>query len=412
MSEHKPDDTPAAVPSGDEPTGAKPEEREAAGAREPLPGFLAGAAGAGPSPVDGRPSNSGPVHARAASRQGNAWWVWILVGIAAAAAWWGWQQYAALQSAERQVAEWQNVADMLSGRIEALDGELGSVRERQRSIETRIGENAATARVIREEMLAISERSEVVEEALARLTSQREQADVAMRLNEIDFLLQLGQQRFELYGDRGAAEDAFATAEQALTTLQIGALAAVQQTLAAERAAIAGLPEDVAPSLRARLGELRLRLPGLPPPPSEPVLDADQPRVLQLLSRLITVRRIGEHAQLLTPLERGSRLAALQLQVDLALAALERGDQSSWNERLDAAQSLFAGLFDAESPETVAARHVIDEARAARIARPELALGAALRELRAVRGMPRLPDLRSGSGVSRPPAPTESLEVE
>ena len=321
------------------------------------------------------------------------WPVVLAAAVVAGGAFWGWKQFEALQSAERRAAEWQNVADMLGARIDALDGEIDTTRERQKVIETRIGENAATGRVIREEMLAISERAGAVEAAIDRLASQREQADVAMRLNEVDFLLQMGQQRFELFADVDTARAAFTTAASALSVLDLPAMQTVQQTVEMERDQLQALPADVRPALRARVGEVAQRIDGLPAPAVQTASTEDQPRILQSLSRLglLHVRRVGDDQQLISPLERGSRIAALRLHLDLALAALDRFDAPAWAQHLDAALSLSGGLFDGERAEVSAVLAHLQQARGTPLVRPALELGAALRELRALRGQPQLP---------------------
>jgi len=329
-----------------------------------------------------------------------SWLPWLLLLLMGGGGiYWHWQSQQSEGHEARQVAESREAMEALRAQLAALDRELDATRDRQRQIESRVSDGSAGIRVVREEVLGIAERSLRLEEAVAALAETRERGDTGLRLNEIEFLLQMAQERLQLFADVDAALAALDLAQGSLDTLRDPAYAGLRSALAAERQLLRDLPPDPGPALRRRISDLVLALPGLPDAMPDDRGDTDDSRLRQVLDRMVTVRRISESQAVLTPLERASRRAALQLNLGLALAAIETGDEAAWRDALQRALGGFADLFDPAAAPTRAARAVLEEAVELPVLRPVPALGGTLRELRAIRATRSV-----AAGRERPPA--------
>lgn len=319
----------------------------------------------------------------------------------------------AQRGAERDSAEWRDSVAALEARLGSVDRELEQMRERQRSIDTRIGENASSARVVRDEVLGIAERAALLEDAVARLAESREQGDVSLRLNEIEFLLQLGEERLRLFGDAPAARAAFELADEALRGLDEPSLATLQQTLTVELQSLRTAPDDPRPLLRRRIGDALNALPDLPLAADQQLQPAaNESRLWQVLDRLVTVRRISESQSALTPIERASRNSSLRLHLGLALAALETRDGKALEGALGFALRDFDSLYDSRAAAVIAARAAITEARQTPLQAPRVEVGTTLREIRALRATRDAGRRQQAPLPSSVAPPAAALDVE
>lgn len=328
----------------------------------------------------------------------------VLLGAAGYGLWLLQQQRAAVAHTD---AAWQRESTALQQRIDVLEQALRGAEQQRRTLEQRLDDLASGSKILREEMLGVADRAAVLEDALARLARRREDAELALRLNEVDYLLQLGEERLRLFGDIDAARQAFALADASLATVEEPSYAALRQSLQIEREALRQAPADPRPGLRQLLGEALAAVDALPAANTEPANAAvGESRLRQLLANLITVRRLDE-AGALNPLQRAQALAALKLQLGLAQAALERRDSASWQASVDAALGAFDRLF-AATAETTALRQRLQAARDTALAATPPELGASLRELRALRTTRAL---GSAAPVERSREPAPAVEV-
>lgn len=338
--------------------------------------------------------------ARPRSGRGRAIAWLLLLAVAVIAAVLAWRQWERLQQSEQRADAWQQESAALERRILALESGLESARRAQRAIETRATDNAATNKVLREELLGMGERASLLEDAVTRLADNRVRGEMILRLNEAEFLLLLGQERLRLFGDVPAAIQAYHLTDAALAGLDDPVLATLRQTLAQELLALRSIEADPRPALRAELARLADGLARLPASRADVVTATTQSdsRLVQLLSRLVTIRRVDARDAVLGPVQRETALAALQLQLELAQAALARPDPSAYQHALNQAGAQVARLFDAEDSAVVQAQATLARLRAATLV-PELpVLGATLQELRGLRAMRSV-------GSAEPPAP-------
>lgn len=350
------------------------------------------------------PAPGAPTAPPAAPSRRRGWFLLVLLLLLAAlaSALWFWQQWRMqgerLAQREGDAAAWQQ-------RLSALESTLDGVQRSLKTLETRATDNSATNKVLREELLGMGERAALLEDAVARLADNRLRGEVVMRLNEAEFLLLLGEERLRLFGDAPAAIQAYGLADAALAGLDDAPLATLRQTLAQELAALRAIPLDARARVRAGLEALARDLDSLPSTRRDEVAvaDANDSRLMQLLSRLVTVRRVDPQQAVFGPVQREAALAALRLRLELAQAALARPDPAAFTQALDAAALLMPRLFDASRPEV--ARRIAELAAWRDTALlPELpVLGATLQELRGLRATRSL-----AAPVS--PAPADSAE--
>ena len=334
-----------------------------------------------------------PAAASAPSRGGFGWLAWLLIlGLIAFVAW-----QAMLLRGQQDTL--QSLRDTQGTALEQGRSQLAGVREAQDTLATRLADANATNKVLREELLAMGERASLLEDAVARLADNRLRGEVMLRLNEAEFLLLLGEERLRLFGDVPATLQAYALADAALAGLDDPVMATLRQTLAAEQAALRGVAADPRPALRAELAQIAAKLP-LFEASREGVVaaaDANDSRLVRLLSRLVTVRRVSERDALLGPVQRETALAALRLQLELAQAALARPDVAAYRHAIDASVALATQLFDGTDEEVAGMLARLRAVRDTTLV-PELpALGATLQELRGLRAA------RSVGGLERAP---------
>lgn len=355
-------------------------------------------------------------------RRGRGVWVFVLLVLAAMAAAGGYL-YLELQRARGLAAEgegWRSEAEALNARLVALDRQLAALDGGRRGLDERIAEVASNQRVIRQELLGMGERAATIEDAVARLSDQRLRGETALKLNEIEGLLVLAEQRLQLARDPEGARTALRLAASALDTLEDPLYAGLALPLRAELQQLQQLPADPLPELRDRLGAALAAAPALPRRPlvqdAEATGSAIGGRLQQALSELITVRRRGDAEQTLSGSAREAALEALQLDLRSALLAAEARDAQGVASALARVQPLFLRLFDPADARVAAIAQGLADIDAAALA-PELPmLGASLAELRALRGSrQRLPAQRfdaevpaPGSAAQEPPALPEA----
>ena len=311
--------------------------------------------------------------------------MFLLLLVAAAVV--GWQYWTQLRDGELRAESREQAIAALQERLTELETAHETTRRAQRALETRAGDNAATNKVLREEILGMGERASLLEDAVARLAENRLRGEMILRLNEAEFLLMLGEERLRLFGDAPAAIQAYSLADAALAGLDDPVLATLRQTLAQELLALRSIPVDARPTLRAELARLAETVAALPSSQAGAVAtaEANDSRLVRLLSQLVTIRRLDTRDALLGPAQREAALAALRLQLEQAQAALARPDTAAYTHALSQAQASVTRLFDASDAAVVRTQAVLDRLRSATLL-PELpVLGATLRELRGLR---------------------------
>lgn len=299
-----------------------------------------------------------------------------VVGVLAAAGWFG---YRAWQAQQQQVHQ---ARDNAARQLSALQESVEALRRDQRANARSIQDAAATNRVLRDEMLGLSQRNALLEDNLARLADSSRQGAQAVRREEAELLLSQAGQRLDYAGDLDGARRLYGLAAGVLESIDDPAYLNLRQALIQERNAVDALGPGVRASTAERLAQWTAALEQLPEQVAV-AADAEQPWWQQLLSPLVQVRPAD--ARVLVA--RSERLAAsdsLQIELSLARAALERGDDKAWQQALGRVDGWLQRLWP-DSPQRQQRRSELTALQAVQLhpALPEL--GSTLQQLRSMR---------------------------
>lgn len=306
---------------------------------------------------------------------------WI-VPLAAAAvivggAGWGWTQWQAQQA---RTAQREADANVL---VQGLAGSVEALRRDQRSTSQRVQDAAATNRVLRDEMLGLSQRNALLEENLARLADSTRHSAQALQLEEAELLLSQAGQRLAFADDVDGARRLYALAAAALEDVQGSEYLNLRQALMQERNAVDALGAGPRAETQQRLASFAQALGALPETLVPAQGTAAAPWWHQVLAPFVTITPTAMQGPL-TGAERTAAWDSLQLELTLARAAVERGNQSEFEQSLDRVALWLPRLWP-DSPGLRERRAELQQLRA-RVLRPPLPeLGSTLQQLRAMR---------------------------
>ncbi|PPU95263.1 hypothetical protein XpopCFBP1817_09015 [Xanthomonas populi] len=305
---------------------------------------------------------------------------WLLLTVAVAAigvalflGWRAWQTYQGgqLQAAQAQQQRWDGTQQMLE-----------TLRRDQRLANERLQDAAATNRVLRDEMLGLSQRSALLEETVKKLADPNRHGAQALRLDEVELLLRLGQQRLSIAGDADGARRAYALANSALNGVDDPGYLNLRQALVQERDALDRLGAGPQAQAGQLLGKLAADLQRLPEQTAQES-EAAQPWWQTVLAPLVDIRPSRGDA-LLTGGDRNAAGDALQIEVSLARAAAERGDVEGFAQSLRRVDTWTTRLWP-DSPQRRQTRTGLRTLQQAPL-RPRLPeLGTTLLQLQAMR---------------------------
>ena len=259
--------------------------------------------------------------------------LWALLGIAAlVAALLGWRAFTT-QNATREAAV-DLRPEALDARLLQVEAEITSLRRSQESLNQKLTDTRARTGLLRDEVLASTQRSSLLEDSVRDLSSVRRDGVAVLRLDEVELLLTLAQQRLRLAGDLSGAIRATELAEGVLTSQSDPALLDLRQTIAQELAALHALPANPAAQAAGELDALEAVLPKLD---AGAVVSADpgndDGNIKRLIDSLVQVRRSGDQ-DLLSPADRETGKAALGLDLALARSALAQSDEAAFRRSL------------------------------------------------------------------------------
>lgn len=253
------------------------------------------------------------------------------------------------------------------------------------ALRARLADTDSVNKSVREELLALGERSRHLEDAVANLAEQRLTGRDALALNEAEFLLQLGQERLGLFYDAQAALAAYKLADSALAAAEDPVFASVRQTISAEMQALeAAKPLETRATIDA-LERIRTSLATLPSKSDANAAQTTKPasRFAALVQQFVRVRSDTGDLPGSRDLELARSLAAIDLRS--AEAALIARDPAAYVSALKRARESIAIGFDANAAAVTNDLAEIDRLAAAPLAPNLPELGSALRELRNLR---------------------------
>ena len=299
-------------------------------------------------------------------------WLLLLLVLAAAGAY-GWRHWQAREQQRQSLAEQQRAV---------LDARVDTLLQSQRAQAQRLQQAEATNRVLRDELLGIGQRAALLEDSISKLADPDRHGAQALRLDEIELLLGIGEQRLRLDDDIDGARRALALAAPLLDGLDDPAYLNLRQALAQEQAALQALGADPRIRANALLQQIADGIDIAMPGPSAASLR--EPWYQRLLGRLVH-RQPTASAGLQQRPDRDAALAALQVELSLARAAVERRDSAGLRSALARIDGWLQRLL-AGSPSLPQKRRLLDELRAQPLRMESPLAGTSLQQLRALRG--------------------------
>lgn len=302
---------------------------------------------------------------------------WLLLLLALPlAGWFGWRAWQSQRDEQRLQASSQ------LQRVEALESRIVALRRDQRAQAQRLQQADATNRVLRDELLGIAQRAALLEDSLDKLADPERSGAQALRLDEVELLLTQGRQRLQIAGDLDGARRLYALAAQLLDGIADPAYLGLRQVLVQERAALDALGADPKAVAVGRLEAFAASLPALPLQ-EDAAARASQPWWRRVFGRIVDVRR-SESALAVDPADRSAGYAALQLELTLARACIERRDVPGYRVALARADLWLQRLWPPSAPQR-GQRARLRAVRALPLAVELPTLGSTLEQLRALR---------------------------
>lgn len=299
----------------------------------------------------------------------------LVVALLAAAAF-AWSQWRERQASARDAAA---DADL---RLQALEGRVDGLRRDQRAQTGRLQQADATNRVLRDELLGIGQRAALIEDTVAKLADPDRHGAQALRLDEAELLLVMGQQRLMIAADLDGARRAYALAAGVLDGIDDPAYLSLRQTLIQERAGLDALEAEPRVVAMARLDAFATTALSASTARRADARDA-RPWWRRAFGSLLDARpSVGAVA--IEPSDRAAAQAALQLELSIARAAAERRDVDGYRAALRRAGGWIERLSDDAA--LAAERRAQLEALAALPLSPAVpTLGSTLEQLRQMR---------------------------
>jgi uroporphyrin-3 C-methyltransferase len=262
--------------------------------------------------------------------------LWLVLFIALlAAAYYGWHRWRDQASAVRDETRQQ---------LDALSERLNTMRSEQRSSSRRLQQADSLNRVLRDELDGITQRATLLEDSVNKLSDPDRHGAQALRLDEAEMLLVLGNQRLQIAGDLDGARRSYALAAMVLDGIDDPAYLSLRQTLLQERTALDALGADPRVKAVAQLDAFAQNI--VVPAPGETLATVrrNAPWWQRAFGNLLQVQPT-DRAVAVQATDRAAAIAGLQLEITLARAAAERRDQSAYRDALRRADTWLQRLL-------------------------------------------------------------------
>ncbi len=328
-----------------------------------------------PTAAPSAPASAAPPRAQIAPRGRGTAWLWLLVLAALGAAGWFWYD------GQRRDERMRTAAADSAQRLRALEDRIDGLRRDTRSHAQRLQQADATNRVLRDELLGISQRSTILEDHVAKLADASRQGAQALRLDEAELLLTAAEQRLALSADLDGARRAYALAAGTLEGIDAPGMLNLRQTLAQERADLDAVKADPA---RTAMTQLDAFAAALPLPVDDTLraapIAADAPWWERLFAKFVTVAP-ADPTLAVSGEQRSAGFLALQLELTLARAAIERRDEIGYQAALTRAEAWLPRLLP-DTPTRRARQATLARLRAQPLRLSLPTLGSTLTQLR------------------------------
>ena len=270
----------------------------------------------------------------------------IAVTLAALFAWTSWSRYRLNVEPIVDIGP-----EALDARLLQVEAAVQSLRHGQESLNQKVTDARARTGLLRDEVLAVTQRASLLEDSVGQSASARGDGVAALRLDEVELLLTLAQQRLRLAGDLAGAVRATELAQGVLASQRDPALLDLRQSLDQELAALRALPQAPIAFAAGELDALQAALHRLESGASLSTGKAERTPadgLRRLLSSFVQVRRSGSQ-DLLSPADRSAGETALMLEITLAQSALVNADQIAFRRALSRIEAWLQRLY-ADAP--------------------------------------------------------------
>lgn len=313
-----------------------------------------------------------------APRRSGFGWAWLLLlALLALAGWYGWRSWRSHEADAR--AQFVDAEQ----RVALIEESVNALRRDQRSQAQRQQQADATNRVLRDELLGIGQRAALLEDNVSKLADPDRHGAQALRVDEVEMLLTSAAQRLDLASDLDGARRSYALAAGLLDGIDDPAYLSLRQTLAQERAALDAVGADPRSVAAGRLQAFAATLQFLPE--RAPAIESAQlPWWRRAFGRIVEVRPT-QGGVIVETADRAAGLAALQLELTLARAALERRDAAGYRIALQRVDAWLTRLWP-DSAERRARRDAVRKLQALPLTLRLPVLGSSLQQLRTLRG--------------------------
>ncbi|MHB8912753.1 MAG: uroporphyrinogen-III C-methyltransferase [Lysobacter sp.] len=291
----------------------------------------------------------------------------------------GWRQWQA-----RAVREQAQALDA-GLRLDAIEQRFEAMRRDQRAQTQRLQQADATNRLLRDELLGIGQRAALLEDSVSRLADPDRHGAQALRLDEAELLLAMGDRRLAIAGDLDGARRAYALAGGVLEGVDDPAYLSLRQTLQQERAALDALGVDPRAQAVLKLDAFAADL--VAAPPRATAADASRlPWWRRAFASIVEVQP-SSRGVAVQPAERAAAQAGLELELSLARVAAERRDEVGYRAALVRTRSWLARLWP-PSPALQRQQARLDALAALPLSLSVPTLGTTLEQLRQMRASP------------------------
>ena len=232
----------------------------------------------------------------------------------------------------RQQQAAQDLEHIQTTRLQGLEDSLKTLRSDQRANARALQDAVSGNRVLRDEVLGLSQRNALLEQTVEQLGAATRQGLQALRQEEAEILLGQAQLRLEYGHDLEGARRLYALADTLLTQLEGPQQLNLRQALLQERTTLEALGQDPRQRLARELDDTLSGLMGLERQP-ESLPQDDLAWWQRLLAPLVEIHP-SSAAVPLAASQRQQAIDSLQLEATLARAALERVDPVAWQQAL------------------------------------------------------------------------------
>lgn len=292
------------------------------------------------------------------------------------AAGWLWRSWSQAQHAHQLQA--QADAVQLQGLLDSVE----ALRRDQRATSQRVQDAATTNRVLRDEVLGLGQRNALLEENLAKLADSTRQQSHLLHRDEAELLLTQASQRLQGTGDVEGARRLYALAAVALADLPSSEGLNLRQALIQERNALDALGAGPRAQALQRVAAFSRALETLPlqgqPDSVTPAVQESWWR--KALAPFVEITPTRLHGPL-TNAERVAGRDALQVEITLARAAIERGDALALQQAVEQIERWMSRLWP-DSPALRRQRAELQTLRSAALRPNAPELGSTLQQLR------------------------------